>query len=108
MVAASLSAPIGEAIPLRKASRLFPNNPPFSSIYRWATKGVRGVVLNTMIIGGRLTCTREDVATFLLMLNAPRPVRGPSDSERAAADARRDAAYDRKAQAEKDVALQTI
>jgi hypothetical protein len=36
--------------PLKAAK--FPGNPHYSTRFRWATKGVRGVVLETAVVGG--------------------------------------------------------
>ncbi|AMV30760.1 hypothetical protein VN12_01495 [Pirellula sp. SH-Sr6A] len=55
-----------------------------STIYRWATKGLRGasgrrVFLNDRRIGGELMCTIQDVREFDVAINArievPRPVK---------------------------------
>jgi len=40
-------------ISLAKAARLLPNRPNPSTLWRWRTKGVRGVKLETKLIGGR-------------------------------------------------------
>jgi len=51
--------------------------PHVATAWRWATRGVRGVKLATVLIGGRRYATRRAVEQFLNELNAP-PGRAPS------------------------------
>jgi Protein of unknown function (DUF1580) len=50
------------------------SHPSLASIYRWAFKGVRGVQLETILIGGRRYTSREAVARFIARLSEPRAV----------------------------------
>lgn len=60
-----------EMVLLSRASALFPNRPSVASIWRWATRGVRGVRLHTVRVGGRSYVTADDVREFLDALNRP-------------------------------------
>lgn len=46
-------------------------SPPRSpqTLYRWATRGLRGTLLRTHFVGGRRVTTREDLAAFLAANN---------------------------------------
>jgi hypothetical protein len=43
-----------------------------SAVARWARTGVNGVVLESIVVGGRVMTSREAVARFLEALNAKR------------------------------------
>ena len=46
-----------DLIPIREASSFFPHPPSQQTIWRWTTKGVRGVVLKSLVVGAtRFTC----------------------------------------------------
>ena len=49
-------------------------------VYRWARRGVRGVVLETAMVGGGLATTREAVGRFLRQLNDRDRGGGPATS----------------------------
>lgn len=40
-------------IPIKKAPKHIPTNPSLATVYRWFQKGCRGVILQTVLIGGR-------------------------------------------------------
>jgi hypothetical protein len=42
-----------------------------STLYRWSKAGVRGVVLETVVLGGTRCTTREAVRRFLHKLSCP-------------------------------------
>lgn len=42
-----------------------------SSIYRWAIRGVRGVVLETIRVGGKILTSRQSVTRFLERIQSP-------------------------------------
>lgn len=89
-------------VSLGKARECFPvvngSLPSPKTLTRWATKGCRGVTLQTETVGGR-RCTRPSwVEAFLLALNPPKA--GEDEAERrsriiAARDPRKDAQVDR-------------
>lgn len=63
---------------LSKSGRVInPSNPPHtSSIWRWASSGVRGGIrLETVRVGGRVYTSREAIFRFIARLNAPRDCR---------------------------------
>jgi hypothetical protein len=49
---------VSELIPLQEASRLLPKSLHVATLYRWASRGVRGVRLRTLCVG-RARCTTE-------------------------------------------------
>ena len=58
-----------EYVLLSKAAAFFPNRPSVASLWRWAIRGVRGVRLATIAIGGRRFVSRDAVNEFLEALN---------------------------------------
>ena len=53
-------------VPIGKAASLFPGQRPHvATLWRWAQKGVRGVKLDTVTIGGRRYVDPESVARFI-------------------------------------------
>lgn len=54
---------------LPQAAALFPVTPCASTVWRWATKGVRGTILNTVRTGARLYTTVEAVEAFMRELS---------------------------------------
>ena len=53
----------------------------FNTIYRWATSGLRGVVLETTPMGGRLMTTKDAVSRFFQQLSYARQRSVPPVSE---------------------------
>jgi hypothetical protein len=53
-----------EYMSLTNAAELFPVRPNYSTVYRWATEGVRGVILQTIKSGIYMYTTREWVEQF--------------------------------------------
>jgi hypothetical protein len=51
-------------LPLAEAARLLPKRPNPATLWRWRTKGVRGVRLRTSMIGGRRYVTRAALREF--------------------------------------------
>jgi hypothetical protein len=51
-------------LPLAEAARLLPKRPNPATLWRWRTKGVRGVRLKTSMIGGRRYVTRAALREF--------------------------------------------
>ncbi len=52
-------------ISLAESSRLLPGNPSPATIWRWRTRGVRGIKLQTWQIGGRVYTSREALQAFV-------------------------------------------
>lgn len=63
-------------IPVGKAK--IPGNPSIKTRWRWLSKGVRGVVLETVVVGWQRYTSAEAVARFLAALNSPGAVPDPS------------------------------
>jgi len=49
----------------------FPNRPHASTIWRWANRGVRGVLLESVLIGGQRYTSQAAVERFIDRSNAP-------------------------------------
>jgi len=73
---------------LRDAARLLPargrgKKPHVSCLYRWTTAGCRGVVLESVDVGGTRCTSREAIARFVNRLSALRTVSRSVQNERA-------------------------
>jgi len=66
----TLTESIQNALTMAQAVDFVPGRPNVSTLWRWATKGVRGQKLFTTIVGGRRMVTLESLERFLLRLNA--------------------------------------
>jgi hypothetical protein len=55
-----------------------------STVYRWATSGCRGVVLETIQVGATRCTNREALQRFFEALTASRGAKGPSGTSDAA------------------------
>lgn len=55
-------------LPRRRAGK----RPHVATLYRWASRGCRGVVLETIQVGGTLCTSREAVQRFCDRLSTPR------------------------------------
>jgi Protein of unknown function (DUF1580) len=58
-----------EHLTLSDAAKSLPSRPHLSTIWRWATRGVRGHKLETLVIGGRRYTTPGRISAFLARLN---------------------------------------
>src|SRR5271154_5104019 len=79
-------------ISLAAASKLLPGRPSITTLWRWHHRGVRGVKLETVVIGGRRYTSREAIARFIAATTAARDgqptlLRSPIARERAIAQA---------------------
>lgn len=52
-------------IPLTDVSKLLPSGPSHKTVWRWSTRGLRGVVLNTVRLGQKTYTSEEEVTRFL-------------------------------------------
>jgi len=82
-----------------EATRVTPGRPHVSTVVRWGTKGVRGVLLETILVGGRRFTSHEAIERFIAAVTAaangePAPTRTPAqrqrEHDRAAAELARD------------------
>lgn len=73
-------------ISLQEATRHVPGrdgpHASYETLRRWATKGYRGVRLETLRIGGRMMTTTEALQRFFEALSV-RPTFNPSEDEKA-------------------------
>ena len=59
-----------EIFSLPQAARSLPGHPHVSTIYRWRLRGIRGVKLETFLIGGRRFTSREAIERFTERITA--------------------------------------
>ncbi|MFH1921697.1 MAG: DUF1580 domain-containing protein [Planctomycetota bacterium] len=81
--------------PLHEAPHEIPGRPHISTVVRWRLRGVRGVKLETTLIGGRRYTSREALdrlftATTSAAGGKTPPARVSKDRERAIKDAERE------------------
>lgn len=65
---------------LAEAARRLPNRPHVSTLWRWYLRGVRGVRLKTVVVGGRRYTTAAYLEDFVAHLSAPRSSASPPES----------------------------
>lgn len=63
-------------VPLREVSKLLPSRPNgkrvhISAIYRWVQRGIKGIRLDAIRIGGTTYTSREALQRFALPAGAP-------------------------------------
>jgi hypothetical protein len=51
-------------VPLSEARQLIPNRPDKATVYRWYARGVAGVKLETLMVGGRRYTSQEAIRRF--------------------------------------------
>lgn len=71
--AITLTETLKDAITLSQAVDFVPRRPNVATIWRWATKGVRGVKLQTWLSGGIRVTTPDALEAFLRALNSDSP-----------------------------------
>ena len=81
-----------ELLSFAEAARALPGHPHMSTLYRWRMKGVRGVRLESVLVGGRRFTSREALERFAARTTAADntesvPLRAP-DNGRAQLTAR--------------------
>ena len=59
-----------ELIPFAAAIRSLPGRPHISSGYRFITRGSRGVILQTFLVGGRRFCSRRAIHAWIAAVTA--------------------------------------
>jgi hypothetical protein len=70
------------SLPARRGGK----RPHTSCVYRWTTTGCRGVILESIQVGGTRCTSREALARFFARLthaNSPKPQRPPTRRQRA-------------------------
>lgn len=90
MATTTLTESLKDALTLSQAADFFSPVPHISCIQRWATRGTRGVKLQTWLSGGRRVTTTAAIEQFLLELNRANDAAGcPDDIARRSIDAGR-------------------
>lgn len=65
-----MSLPLTETlISLKDAARRLPGRPHVSTLWRWSTRGVRNIRLETSLVGARRFTSLEAIARFLERIN---------------------------------------
>lgn len=59
---------------ITQASHLLPGRPHVSTLHRWRLRGVRGVRLQTCLVGGRRYTTREWLVEFINATSGASPL----------------------------------
>lgn len=67
---------------LAQATRHVPGNPHIATLHRWRLRGVRGVKLETVLVGGRRFTSVEALARFTERLNGGRGVERTTPRQR--------------------------
>ena len=57
-------------IPWQQVAKYVPGQPHVSTLHRWRLRGVRGIRLETLLIGGKRFSSREAITRFIVALNA--------------------------------------
>lgn len=84
-----------QLLSLSAVSKLLPGRPHASSIFRWISRGIRGVRLESTLLGGRRYTSREAIERFAAATTAAAngelpPVRTPRQHLRAIRTAERE------------------
>ncbi|HWB11540.1 MAG TPA: DUF1580 domain-containing protein [Pirellulales bacterium] len=81
---------IGTETPLSltEAAKFAPGRPHLATVWRWCQRGVRGIKLETIVVGGRRFTTVEALERFITRTTAaanrePASVRTPRQRQRA-------------------------
>lgn len=61
---------------LREAAAIVPGRPSYSTVWRWATKGTAGVVLETLCVGGQRFTNKAALQRFFERRTAAAAERG--------------------------------
>ncbi len=84
---------------MAQAANSLSNRPAVSTLWRWSSRGVKGVKLQTLVVGGRRYTTPEYLSEFVARLSDRRQSNQPNGSQRDAhekslADVRAKALFD--------------
>lgn len=75
-----MDAFVEDLLSINEAAREAPGRPHIATVWRWINRGVRGIKLETVMIGGRRFTSREALEQFFARLTAasagePLPIR---------------------------------
>ena len=95
----SIDITSGTLLSLADAAKSLPGRPNLSTLHRWRLRGVRGVKLETCLIGGRRFTSLESLKKFAAATTAAAstrasPYQSPSRRQRAIDQAERELAED--------------
>lgn len=71
-------------ISMTEAARMIPGRPTTATVWRWTTRGVAGIKLESLKIGGRRLTSREAVERFMAACDASDPSHDEAEAELAA------------------------
>ena len=76
------------SLSISAAANSLPGRPNVSTVWRWISRGVRGVKLQTFCVGGRRYVTKESLENFLAQTTAaangqPAPTSTPRQRQKA-------------------------
>ena len=84
-----------ELLTLAEAARMLPRRPNLCTLWRWASKGIKGIRLETVSVGGRRYTTRTALADFFRRTSeagdceSPTTPRTSAQRQRAVTEARK-------------------
>jgi hypothetical protein len=64
----------------QEVAHLLPGSPHVSTLYRWASRGVKGVRLETVVVGGRRYTSAEALRRFAQRLTVDPSSRVPASA----------------------------
>ncbi len=79
---ATIDLRVEQPISFVQATEVYATHPSVATLWRWALKGVQGIRLETVKIGGRRFTSIEALDRFASRLTAPRSPEGPNASVR--------------------------
>jgi hypothetical protein len=79
---------VEEILTLTQAAKSLPGRPASSTIHRWRLRGIRGVRLETILVGGRRFTSRQALERFAARITAAAdgeapPIRTPRARQQA-------------------------
>ena len=66
----SIEMSVERLLTLLEATKILPGRPGLSTIHRWRLRGVRGIKLETLLVGGRRFTSREALERFSAAITA--------------------------------------
>ena len=60
-----LNSTSSQLLSLREAAQLLPGRPHIATLHRWRLRGVKGIKLKTIKVGGRRFVSRESLEEFI-------------------------------------------
>lgn len=71
-----------QLIPIGEAAAHIPGRPHRATIWRWIQRGIRGVVLDSVRVGGRRYTSVEAIHRFILAFDGRKATASQTDSRR--------------------------